>query len=79
MLQPVGFIDTVKFPNVELAGADRRWHPADARIEGETIVARSDNVPAPLHIRYAYTNIPAEPLLYNSHGLPAAMFTTLED
>ena len=67
-----------KLPNVELAGRDGRWHEAAAGIDGKRLVARSDRVPRPMHVRYGYTNIPEPPFLYNAAGLPAATFTTLE-
>jgi len=68
-----------ELPNVELAGKDRRWHKATARIEGQRLVAWSDSVPQPMHVRYCYSNIPDPPFLYNAAGLPAAAFTTLEE
>ncbi|NQT88984.1 hypothetical protein HQ560_19605, partial [bacterium] len=79
MLNPPMFVETKDLPNVELAGADKKWREAAARVEGATLIVTSDKVPAPLHVRYCYTCIPAPPFLYNAHGLPAAMFTTLGD
>jgi sialate O-acetylesterase len=78
LLHPPQFADTQELPNVELAGTDKKWYPAAARIEGSQLVVISEKVPAPRHVRYCYTNIPDPPFLYNTHGLPAAMFTTLE-
>jgi len=69
--------DSGELPNVELAGKDKRWHKATARIEGKRLVVRSDSLPQPVHVRYCYTNIPDPPFLYNAAGLPAAAFTTL--
>ena len=62
--------------NVRIAGKDKRWHPAKAKIAGKTLVAWSDDVPEPAALRYCYENIPAEPFLYNNDGLPAAQFRT---
>ena len=67
-----------RLPNVELAGKDKRWHKAKAVIDGERLVVSSPKVPAPLHVRYCYANVPPSPFLYNAAGLPAAMFTTLQ-
>ncbi len=57
----------------EVAGEDRRWSPAAARIEGATVVVASPLVPAPRFVRYAWANIP-DVNLYNAEGLPAAPF-----
>jgi sialate O-acetylesterase len=78
MLKAPVLRDSGDLPNVELAGKDKRWHKAKARMDGKTLVVSSSEVPAPLHVRYCYTNIPPAPFLYNAAGLPAAMFTTLE-
>ncbi len=51
----------------------------DSVIEGDKLIAWSDKVEQPVHVRYCYTNIPPPPFLYNGVGLPAAMFTTLGD
>lgn len=59
----------------ELAGADRVFHPATALIEGETVIVSTPEVPAPVAVRYAWTNSPAASL-YNGTGLPAAPFRT---
>jgi sialate O-acetylesterase len=59
-----------------VAGADRKWHWADARIDGSTVVVASTNVPAPVAVRYAYSMNPAGANLYNRAGLPAAPFRT---
>ncbi|EIP96409.1 protein of unknown function (DUF303) [Opitutaceae bacterium TAV1] len=57
----------------ELAGADKIFHPAGARIEGDTVVATSDRVPLPLAVRYAWRNAPSAGLV-NPDGLPACPF-----
>jgi sialate O-acetylesterase len=57
----------------EVAGADRRWMPAAARIEGDTVAASSPSVPAPLYVRYGWADFP-DCNLYNVEGLPAAPF-----
>jgi len=59
-----------------VAGADRKWHWADARIDGSTVVVASTNVPAPVAVRYAYSINPVGANLYNRAGLPAAPFRT---
>ena len=64
---------------MEVAGEDKSWQKAVARIEGDKLVAWSDKVEKPAHVRYCYTNVPPLPFVYNGAGLPAAMFTTLPD
>ena len=59
----------------QIAGADRIWHWADARIEGNTVVVSSPDVPQPLAVRYAWSINPVCNL-YNSEGLPAWPFRT---
>lgn len=60
----------------ELAGADRRFHPASAVISGDTVVVRSPEVQAPVAVRYAWSDSP-EANLFNGAGLPAAPFRSL--
>jgi sialate O-acetylesterase len=61
----------------EVAGADRRFFPAEARISGDRVFASSAKVPDPVYIRYAWANAP-EANLYNRAGLPASTFTSEE-
>ena len=59
-----------------MAGEDRRWVWADAKVEGtDTVVVRSDKVARPVAVRYAWANNPVCNL-YNKHGLPAVPFRT---
>jgi sialate O-acetylesterase len=58
-----------------IAGEDRRFVWADARIDGDTIVVASPQVPAPVAVRYGWTENPAC-TLYNTAGLPASPFRT---
>lgn len=57
-----------------VAGADGRWHWAEAAIEGDRVVVRSDSVPEPVDVRYAWANNPEAATLVNAEGLPAAPF-----
>jgi sialate O-acetylesterase len=59
-----------------LAGADRIFHRAEARIKGNTVVARSDAVAKPEAVRYACHFDPRGMNLYNRAGLPASPFRT---
>lgn len=58
-----------------VAGADRVWHWADAAILDDTRIAvRSDAVPSPIAVRYAWAENPREPNLTNGSGLPSTPF-----
>ena len=58
-----------------IAGEDGRFVRAEARIEGGTVVVRSDLVPEPVSVRYAWANNPPANLA-NHAGLPASPFRT---
>ena len=58
-----------------IAGEDRKFVPADAKVEGETIVVRSDQVASPKAVRFAWGDADA-PNLKNGAGLPAGPFRT---
>lgn len=64
--KPEGFI---------LAGADGKWHVAEAKVDGTSVVVSSPGVPQPKFVRYGWSNSPAC-TLYNAAGLPAVPFRT---
>jgi sialate O-acetylesterase len=57
-----------------IAGKDRVYFPAQARIEGETVVLSSEKVSFPVAVRYAFQNAPSGLNLTNDSGLPAFPF-----
>jgi len=59
----------------EVAGRDGRFVPATATIDGETVMASSPEVLAPVSIRYGWANSP-RCNLFNGDGLPASPFTS---
>ena len=59
-----------------IAGPDKKFVPADAKIDGETLLVSSPSVPNPVSVRYAWTNIAPGGNLYNKASLPAAPFRT---
>jgi sialate O-acetylesterase len=59
-----------------VAGADRRWAWAHARVEGTRVVVWADGVKNPAAVRYAWANGPVRLSLYNGAGLPMAPFRT---
>ena len=58
-----------------IAGADKKFHWAQAVIDGKTVVVSSPAVRAPVAVRYAWANNPVCNL-YNKAGLPASPFRT---
>ena len=60
-----------------LAGKDRVWHWADAKIEKDSILLSSPKVKTPVAARYAWAMNPSQRnLLYNKEGFPASPFRT---
>ena len=59
-----------------VAGADRRFVRAEARIEGGAVVVWSDQVPHPVAARYAWADYPWGSSLFSGAGLPALPFRT---
>ena len=59
-----------------IAGADRQWRWAEARIDGNSVICTHADVPAPVAVRYAYSSNPTGVNLYNRDGLPASPFRT---
>lgn len=65
-----------KLKRFAIAGEDKKWHWADAAIDGNTVLLSSPNVKKPVAARYGYAQNPGEANLYNHEGLPAAVFRT---
>jgi sialate O-acetylesterase len=59
----------------EVAGADRRFVPGSAHIQGASIVVTSPDVKNPKYVRYGWQNAP-DVNLFNADGLPASPFTS---
>ena len=57
-----------------IAGPDKKFVWAQARIEGNTVVVWHDEVPTPAFVRYAWADNPEGANLYNKEGLPASPF-----
>jgi sialate O-acetylesterase len=62
----------------EVAGPDGKFSPATAKIERETIVVSSPDVPEPVSVRYGWANSP-QCNLFNAEGLPASPFTSVHE
>ena len=59
-----------------IAGADKRFVWAKARIENDKVVVWSEQVPDPVAVRYAWADNPEGANLYNAEGLPASPYRT---
>jgi sialate O-acetylesterase len=59
-----------------IAGEDRVWKWAQARIEQQEVVLSHPDIARPIAARYAFSSNPAGANLYNRAGLPAAPFRT---
>jgi sialate O-acetylesterase len=62
----------------EIAGADRKFVPAEAIVDGETVMIKAPSIIAPVYVRYAWSNV-VQSSLYNADGLPASTFTSESD
>lgn len=58
-----------------IAGEDKVFHPATAKIEGDTVIVTCDKVTKPVAVRYGWKNFPVVNLA-NKEGLPASPFRT---
>ncbi len=57
-----------------LADADRVWHPAQVRIDGDKAIVRSESVKEPRGVAYGTGGIGFQPNLYNQALLPTTPF-----
>lgn len=68
-----------------IAGADKKFVWAKAKIDGDKIIVWNNEIPNPVYVRYAWADNPVNPNLYNKdarpdgsvgRGLPASPFRT---
>ncbi|MFO0876377.1 MAG: sialate O-acetylesterase [Gemmataceae bacterium] len=59
----------------EIAGADGKFVPAEAVIDGDNVVVSASSVEKPVEVRFGWKNI-TNPNLANKEGLPASPFRT---
>lgn len=67
-----------KLQGFAVAGEDRKFHWAEATIDGDNVVLRSDKVAAPVAVRYAWAQPHPWANLFNADGLPALSFSVGE-
>ncbi|MDZ7292206.1 MAG: sialate O-acetylesterase [candidate division KSB1 bacterium] len=58
-----------------IAGADKNFQPAIAKIEGNTVVVWNKSVKKPVAVRFGFSNA-AMPNLFSKEGLPVNLFRT---
>jgi sialate O-acetylesterase len=66
---------TTDLTSFKVAGADKNWVDATAKIDGQTVVVSSPTVTTPMAVRYGWEPDPSCNL-YNKEGLPASPFRT---
>jgi len=59
-----------------IAGQDRKFVWAEAKISNNHIIVWSDEIKDPMYVRYAWADNPEGANLYNIEGLPASPFRT---
>ena len=58
-----------------IAGEDKKFVSAQAKIQGSTVVVSAEGVANPKAVRYGWANVP-DVNLFNNEGLPASPFRT---
>jgi sialate O-acetylesterase len=58
-----------------IAGEDKQFVPAQAKIQGSTVIVSAEGVTAPKAVRYGWANVP-DVNLFNQDDLPASPFRT---
>jgi len=64
-----------KLTYFEIAGDDKVFYPAEAKIKNGQVIVQSKKVKSPVAVRFAWKNT-ATPNLFNGADLPASCFTT---
>jgi sialate O-acetylesterase len=59
----------------EIAGDDKVFYPAEAKIKDQKVIVQSKKVKSPVAVRFGWNNT-ATPNLFNGANLPASCFTT---
>ena len=66
---------TLELKEFEIAGSDKNFVPAIAKIVGKTVEVYSNKIGEPKYSRYAWRDI-SNASLFNKEGLPASSFST---
>ena len=70
------FIGTGTHTNFAIAGSNKVYQWANARIEGNKVIVWNDTIANPVFVRYAWGNNPDGEKLFNTESLPASPFRT---
>lgn len=62
----------------EVLNSEGKWVPAQAKIEGNTLLVYNDRTIVPQGVRYAWANYP-KACLFDEQGLPVLPFNTTKD
>jgi sialate O-acetylesterase len=73
--KPIAPLPTDRLVGFTIAGADRKFVPAGAVIDGGAVLVSSPQVPRPQAVRFAWGDA-VQCNLYNQEGLPASPFRT---
>jgi sialate O-acetylesterase len=65
-----------KIKTCYIADDSRKFVPAEATLDGDTLLVTAADVKAPKAVRYAWADNPGGCNLYNADGLPASPFRT---
>ena len=68
--------DDQKLGGFAIAGPDKHFIWADAKIEKDKVVVWNKKIENPVAVRYAWADNPEKANLYNKEGLPASPFRT---
>jgi sialate O-acetylesterase len=71
--------DDEELSEFTIAGADKKFIRAKAKIEGDKVIVWNDEIRDPKYVRYAWADAPVHPNLFNKEGLPASPFRTDEN
>jgi sialate O-acetylesterase len=74
--KPTQVIEDGTLMGFAVAGEDKVFHLAEAVIEGDQVVVRSEKVSAPVALRFGFCQNPRGINLYNREGLLASPFRT---
>ena len=69
-------IDGGELSSFAIAGADKKFVLAKAKIVGNTVEVFSPEIHEPKYVRYAWADNPVNPNLFNTEKLPASPFRT---
>ena len=64
-----------KISSFEIAGEDKVFVTAQAKISGNSVIVSNKNIKIPVAVRFAFNNT-ATPNLFNKEGLPVNLFRT---